>query len=125
MTCVTRDSTVFRIRPRHRSDEVLEVVPRDYAGVMGTDRGPSYDAHAFDGVRQSKCVAHLLHSFAAAMANQPTAVMRVTVWLRDIFERVLALWRDRRDGRIGGVAFSPGRRRSFALNSTIPCARAA
>ncbi|MCX7018321.1 MAG: transposase, partial [Candidatus Sumerlaeota bacterium] len=41
MVFVTRSSTVFRIRRRHRSDEVLEIVPRNYAGVMGTDRGAS------------------------------------------------------------------------------------
>ncbi|MCX7018446.1 MAG: transposase [Candidatus Sumerlaeota bacterium] len=106
MVVVTPGSTVFRIRRRHRSDEVLEIVPRDYAGVMGTDRGASYDAHVFDGVRQSKCVAHLFRSLDDAMTSQPAAAMPVTVWLRDIFERALALWRDRRDGRIVGDAFA-------------------
>ncbi len=39
-----------------------EVVPSDYAGVMVTDRGRSYDAQALSGVRQQKCLAHVLRS---------------------------------------------------------------
>ncbi|MCX7020615.1 MAG: hypothetical protein NTY46_16820 [Candidatus Sumerlaeota bacterium] len=31
----------------------------------------------------------------------------MTVWLSDIFERGLALWRDRRDGRIDSESFAP------------------
>jgi transposase len=39
----TDQATVYQVRPRHRHQEVQEVVPRDYQGVMGTDRGRSYE----------------------------------------------------------------------------------
>ena len=45
-------STVYQIRRRHRNEEVRELIPSDYAGVMGTDRGPSYDAEELLGVAQ-------------------------------------------------------------------------
>ena len=55
---------VYQIRPRHRHEAVQEVIPADYAGVMVTDRGRSYDARAFDRVEQQKCLAHILRSLS-------------------------------------------------------------
>ena len=52
MAFETDDATVYQVRDRHRNDEVREVVPADYAGVMVTDRARSYDARALSGVRQ-------------------------------------------------------------------------
>ena len=46
MAFQTEEATVYQIRDRHRNEEVREVVPADYAGVMVTDRGRSYDAQA-------------------------------------------------------------------------------
>ncbi|HZA21665.1 MAG TPA: transposase, partial [Dehalococcoidia bacterium] len=43
----TDEVTVYQVRPRHRHQEVQEVVPVDYQGVMVTDRGRSYEAHSF------------------------------------------------------------------------------
>jgi len=37
-------TTVYQIRERHRNEEVREVLPQDWDGVMVTDRGKSYDA---------------------------------------------------------------------------------
>jgi hypothetical protein len=51
-------TTVNQIRPRHRHEEVREVIPSDYAGVLITDRGRSYDAQALAGVQQQKCLSH-------------------------------------------------------------------
>ena len=44
MTFDSDPATVFQIRRRHRNQEVRELIPSDYAGVMVTDRGKSYDA---------------------------------------------------------------------------------
>ena len=52
MAFETDDATVYQVRGRHRNEEVREVVPADYAGVMVTDRARSYDAQALSGVRQ-------------------------------------------------------------------------
>ena len=38
MAFETDDATVYQVRGRHRNEEVREVVPGDYAGVMVTDR---------------------------------------------------------------------------------------
>ena len=43
MAFETDAATVYQVRPRHRHEEVQEVIPADYVGVMVTDRGRSYD----------------------------------------------------------------------------------
>ncbi len=55
MAFETEAATVYQVRPRHRHEEVQEVIPADDVGVMVTDRGRSYDAQAFNDVRQQKC----------------------------------------------------------------------
>lgn len=45
-------SVVYQIRARHRNEEVREVIGDDYAGVLCTDRGRSYDAKEFTDVAQ-------------------------------------------------------------------------
>jgi transposase len=42
---------LYQIRPRHRNEEVREVIGKDYPGILGTDRGKSYDAQALAGVK--------------------------------------------------------------------------
>ena len=64
MAFETDDATVYQVRSRHRNEEVREVVPGDYAGVMVTDRARSYDAQALSGVSQQKCLSHVLRSIS-------------------------------------------------------------
>ena len=49
MAFETDEATVYQVRARHRNEEVREVVPSDYGGVMVTDRGRSYDTQALSG----------------------------------------------------------------------------
>ena len=39
MAFETEEAAVYQVRARHRNEEVREVVPSDYGGVMVTDRG--------------------------------------------------------------------------------------
>ena len=70
MAFETEDATVYQVRSRHRNEEVREVVPADYAGVMVTDRARSYDAQALSGVRQQKCLAHVLRSISEVVQTK-------------------------------------------------------
>ena len=45
-------------------------MPSDYAGVMVTDRARSYDARALSGVRQQKCLAHVLRSISEVVETK-------------------------------------------------------
>ena len=70
MAFETEDATVYQVRARHRNEEVREVVPGDYGGVMVTDRARSYDAQALSGVRQQKCLAHVLRSISEVVETK-------------------------------------------------------
>ena len=70
MAFETDNATVYQVRARHRNEEVREVVPSDYAGVMVTDRARSYDARALSGVRQQKCLAHVLRSISEVVETK-------------------------------------------------------
>ena len=70
MAFETEDATVYQVRARHRNEEVREVVPGDYGGVMVTDRGRSYDAQALSGVKQQKCLAHVLRSISEVVQTK-------------------------------------------------------
>ena len=91
MAFETEDATVYQVRARHRNEEVREVVPSDYGGVMVTDRGRSYDAQALSGVRQQKCLAHVLRSISEVVETKvgrgrdPRSESRA--WLRQASER--------------------------------------
>jgi hypothetical protein len=70
MVFVGAESTVYQIRGRHRNEEVREAIPGDYAGVMVTDRGISYDAREFDGVAQQKCLSHLQRNLTEVLETK-------------------------------------------------------
>lgn len=58
----SRAVAVYQIRPQHRNEEVREVIGEHYPGLLGTDRGKSYDAKELREVKQQKCLSHLQRS---------------------------------------------------------------
>ena len=71
MAFVNSSLAVYQIRNRHRNEEVRELVPSDFAGVLVCDRGKSYDAEELADVSQQKCLAHLLRN-ATEVAEKKT-----------------------------------------------------
>jgi transposase len=98
MVFETDTATVYQIRDRHRNEEVRERVPADYAGVMITDRGKSYDAAELAGVRQQKCLAHVLRSLSEVLATKARGARRFAKRLKGLLKQALALWHERRAG---------------------------
>ena len=58
----SRAVAVYQIRPQPRNEEVREVIGEHYQGLLGTDRGKSYDAKELQEVKQQKCLSHLQRS---------------------------------------------------------------
>ena len=97
MAFETDEATVYQVRTRHRNEEVREVVPSDYGGVMVTDRGRSYDAKALSGVKQQKCLAHVLRSISEVVqtkrgrgrsfGNRLSRLLREAMELRQAYHR--------------------------------------
>ena len=99
MAFETDAATVYQIRPRHRHEEVQEVIPADYAGVMVTDRGRSYDAREFDGVQQQKCLAHILRSLREVVDNKMGRARDFGAQLKALLQEAWALWHAHRNGQ--------------------------
>ena len=97
MAFETDEATVYQVRARHRNEEVREVVPSDYGGVMVTDRGRSCDAQALSGVKQQKCLAHVLRSISEVVqtkrgrgrsfGNRLSRLLREAMELRQAYHR--------------------------------------
>jgi hypothetical protein len=92
----TDAATVYQIRPRHRHEEVPEVIPADYDGVLVTDRGRSDDAQIFDQVDQQQCLAHILRSIGEVVERKRGRVRDFGEQLKTVLQEALALWHTQR-----------------------------
>jgi transposase len=99
MTFDTDQATVFQIRRRHRNQEVRELIPADYAGVMVTDRGKSYDAEELLDVKQQKCLDHLKENIREVLEHKAGRARSFGLRLKSILGEARQLWRDQRAGK--------------------------
>jgi transposase len=95
---------VYQIRERHRNEEVREVVPADYEGVLVTDRGRSYDAIELAGVRQQKCLAHIQRALSEVLEQQHGKARTFGRHLKGLFRQAMDLWHDYHQGKRSGFA---------------------
>ena len=93
----TDGEVIYRITPRYRNEEVREVIGDAYAGVLITDRGRVFDARALDGVRQQKCLAHVLRSISEVTGMKKGRAkdfgLRLGAFLREAL-KAAAQWRE-------------------------------
>ena len=94
----TDQTTVYQVRPRHRHQEVQEVVPAGYQGVMVTDRGRSYEARSFQRVRQQKCLAHLQKTLSVLLEKKKGRAREFGVNLKLLLQVAMELWEDYHPG---------------------------
>lgn len=96
----TDQATVYQVRSRHRHQEVQEVVPQNYQGVMGTDRGRSYEAHSFSQVKQQKCLAHLQKTLSVLLEQKKGRAREFGENLKMLFRMALDLWEEYHTGAV-------------------------
>lgn len=99
MAFETADAAVYQVRARHRNEEVRELVPGDYAGVLCTDRGKSYDAAELAGVKQQKCLAHIQRSLSQVLATKTGKARWFAARLKALLGQAIAWWHERHHGR--------------------------
>ena len=88
----TDEATVYQVRPRHRHQEVQEIVPRNYQGVMGTDRGRSYEDQSFNRVKQRKCLAHLQRTLSEVLDRKKGRARELAEGARELLRLAVGLW---------------------------------
>jgi hypothetical protein len=91
----TTQETLFQIRSRHRNEEVREVIPATYDGVLQSDRFSSYDAEELDGVRQQKCLAHIQRNLREIIDKQHGPAKVLPIQLKKLFGEAIDLWHSR------------------------------
>jgi len=92
MVFTTPTVTVYQIRRQHRNQEVREVLPADYAGVLCSDRGKSYDAQELAAVKQQKCVCHLLRSVHDLLETKWGRGRSFGLRVQQTLREAVALW---------------------------------
>lgn len=95
----TPELAVYQVRWHHRHEEVLEMIGTAYEGLLGTDRGSSYEAAALSNIEQQKCLSHLLKNLSVA---EKTCRGRAKCFARDlkvVLRKANELWQDYRAGR--------------------------
>lgn len=96
----TAEATVYQIRTQHRNEEVREVIPADYQGVMGTDRGRSYGAKELQAVKQQKCLGHIQRSVSEVLETQKGPARRFGLQLKALLKVSLTLWHNYHAGKV-------------------------
>ncbi len=104
MAVETATATVYQIRARHRNEEVREVVPAEYEGVLVTDRGRSDDALELAGVRQQKCLAHIQRTLSEVLEQQQGKARAFGSRLKGLLGQALDLWQGYHQGHRRGFA---------------------
>jgi hypothetical protein len=93
MAFATPALTVYQIRRRHRNEEVRELIPSDYRGVMGTDRGKSYDAEELLGVAQQKCLSHIQRNITDVVETKQGRAVEFGRTLKGLLREAMDLWK--------------------------------
>ena len=93
-------STVYQIRRRHRNEEVRELIPSDYSGVMGTDRGKSYDAAELLGVAQQKCLSHIQRNITDVVETKRGRAAEFGGTLKGLLRDSMDLWKAYHRGEV-------------------------
>lgn len=100
----TNEQTVYQIRAQHGNEQVREIIPGDYSGILVTDRFSSYEAETLAGVEQHKCLSHLIRN-ASQVADSKTGRAKVFgLDLVALLQDANDLWRQQRAGPVPGFA---------------------
>lgn len=117
MVFESKSQVVYQIRPRHRNQEVREVIGDHYQGTLCTDRGKSYDAQALNDVDQQKCLAHIQRSIDAVLETKRGSGRRFGTELKALLKESLGLYHAFHQVQ-GKLADYPARARELDLRIT-------
>jgi len=112
----TKTLAVFQIRKRHRHQEVQEMLGEDFCGILGTDRGTSYEARSLEGLAQQKCLSHLLKNLSEVENTKTGPARCFASDLKQTLREALELWNLYESG---GMKYREYRRRGQAIECKL------
>ena len=96
----THSTAVYQVRHQHRHQEVLEVLGTGFAGMLGTDRGSSYEAHEMDEMQMQKCLSHILKNLSAVEETKTGRAKTFSTQLKATLRESIKLWHEERAGAL-------------------------
>ena len=96
---------MYQVREHHRHEEVVEMIGELFGGILGTDRGSSYEAEALEEVMQQKCLSHLLLNLSEVEKTKRARARTFTQDLKKTLRCGLELWQDYRSEKLGWRKF--------------------
>jgi hypothetical protein len=114
MVFETPAATVYQIRPRHRNEEVRELIPSDYRGTLVTDRAPQYDVPELSKVKKQKCLSHLLKNIQTMLEHRRGRGRAFGLRLKALLQEANELWNANRVTPIADF-----RKRAAALTARV------
>jgi hypothetical protein len=100
----TDQQTVYQIRRQHGNEEVRELIPSDYTGILVTDRFSSYEAEELAGVEQHKCLSHLIRNVQEVVEGKTGRAKVFGSELKAVLQSANKLWRQQRASEVPGYA---------------------
>jgi transposase len=97
MAFVSPTLSVYQVRSQHRNEEVRELLPADFAGVMNCDRGRAYDSEEMRSIKQQKCLSHLIRNASEVERKKTGPAKRFSVALKDILRLAISLGANRKE----------------------------
>jgi hypothetical protein len=105
MAFITATVAYFQIRPRHRHQEVREVLKPGVKRMIGTDRGPSYKAKEMSEEEFQKCLSHLLTNVSKVEATKKGAGKWFGTKLKELLREGLTLHGRYKSGELSLAAY--------------------
>jgi len=90
----SRQITVYTIQDSRGHEVVVEILGRQFAGVLVSDCFTAYDAQALSEWLKQKCFAHLLHELAQLEREKSRAAVRLPRALLSVLREALQLKAD-------------------------------
>ncbi len=101
----TRSTAVYQVRGQHRHQEVMEVLGTGFGGLLGTDRGSSYEAQALDNVQMQKCLSHVLKNLSAVEEAKTGRARAFSRQLKATLREGIALWQQQQAGKLDRASY--------------------
>lgn len=96
----TKTISWYQIRDQHRHQEVQEVIGESFKGLLGTDRGSSYESYTMDEVLMQKCLSHVLKNLSEVEKTKKGRAKAFSSELKKVLRGGLDLWREYHAGKI-------------------------
>ena len=97
-TALTARTALFHFATSRGHKALLEVLPEDFPGVLGTDRYAAY--HRLQSAARQYCWAHLRRDIIALSESKDTGVEAIAKRMLADQEEIFIWWHMLRDGEI-------------------------